>query len=120
LSNLFKIRPYLAAFLLFSLTLSTVLRAAHGLLFHQCHEHERLHCSLETEGKGTHIHDERFAPGDCSLCEFVFQACSFSPLALHTLAYERITAIVIQPRHEAPTLRNAALDAAPSRGPPTS
>jgi hypothetical protein len=119
LTILFKIRPYLAGFLLLSLMLSTGLRAAHSLFLHECHNHERLHCSTETEGKGSHIHDERFAPSDCSLCEFVFQAYSFRPSFVHTIPCQAIPETIIQPIHEAPALCHAAIDAAPSRGPPS-
>lgn len=50
---------------------STMLKTGHLLLLHHDH-HETPVCEIGHNDSGTHLHDERYNPDDCSICAFLF------------------------------------------------
>ncbi|MCC6280242.1 MAG: hypothetical protein IT262_06575 [Saprospiraceae bacterium] len=63
-------RLWSARLLVFVFVAMWSLKMGHALLAH--HEHaDRPTCEVATEHQGTHLHDERYAGEDCSLCAFV-------------------------------------------------
>jgi hypothetical protein len=64
--------PFKAALLLVFLLSAWLGKATHVFFGHGHHHHEeKLVCAHETSDSAAHIHDERYATGDCELCAFV-------------------------------------------------
>jgi hypothetical protein len=98
-------------------SLGWMLKTAHVLLAHT-HDHgEHLVCALDYGQNATHIHDERFAPDDCSLCAFVLS--DSEPPSLFDI---RCSILPPLPRRGVASLPTLLADRRPShislRGPP--
>ena len=91
-------------------------KSLHGFLLH--HEHaEHPVCEAESESGGTHIHDQRYATDDCSICAFVLAIPGWvsisSAIAGPSELPERNAPFLYSPTHS-----KTACDTNSSRGPP--
>ena len=98
---------------LFSLTWS--LKSVHEFFRHH---HDRPACTATHANPGTHLHDERYIPDDCSMCAFVL--CVPELLTINALVVaplklpDSIPPVFYQP----PTDAKTACDSIFRRGPP--
>ena len=92
------------------------LKMGHALLAH--HEHaDRPNCQVSTDHKGTHLHDERYAGEDCSLCAFVLAIPDvFSISVLVTPTVQAPDTAQLMPYENQPI--HSAFDTITLRGPP--
>jgi len=94
------------------------LKATHVLLSHH-HDEEHLVCEASHDSNSAHIHDERWANDNCSLCAFVISASeSFSLLALPDFQ-AKLPDSAPPVGYQAPLFAKKAHDAAMRRGPPS-
>jgi len=93
------------------------LKTAHVILSHH-HEEEHPVCEASHDPNSTHIHDERWAKDDCTICAFVIAASELipSPPLPNFLAKHPDSASPIC--YQAPVFAKKACDAAMRRGPP--
>ena len=92
------------------------LKVGHALLAH--HEHaEHPVCEAATDHHGAHLHDERYAGEDCSLCAFVLavpDVFSISVLVSTAASLPPATSpMLYETRHD-----KTAFDTTDLRGPP--
>ncbi len=94
------------------------LKTAHVLLMHHHDSTEHPVCEASHDQNSAHIHDERWANDDCSLCAFVVSASElFSFPAL--LAFQSKLPESESPVfYHAPVFSKKACDSTMHRGPP--
>lgn len=88
----------------------------HALLAHHDHA-DRPTCYVATDHDGTHLHDERYAGEDCSLCAFVLavpDVFSISVLVRPAASLPHMAPTMLyETRHD-----KTAFDTTDLRGPP--
>jgi hypothetical protein len=109
-------RQWSARLLVFVFVAMWSLKMGHALLAH--HEHaDRPTCYVATDHDSTHLHDERYAGEDCSLCAFVLavpDVFSISVLVSTAASLPPATPpMLYETRHD-----KTAFDTTDLRGPP--
>ena len=94
------------------------LKTAHVLMMHHHDASEHPVCEVAHDPNSTHIHDERWANDDCTLCAFVVSASEpFSQISLPVF----LTKLPESPRpvfYQTPVFAKNTSDSAMRRGPP--
>lgn len=94
------------------------LKTMHVLVFHHHTQAEHPVCEAAHDQKSAHIHDERWAKEDCTLCAFVVSVQeSFSIPELRDILH-KLPESTSPDFYQAPGLPTKANDAFQQRGPP--
>jgi hypothetical protein len=93
------------------------LKTAHVLLLHH-HDEEHPVCEASHDSNSAHIHDERWANEDCSLCAFVIAASEPFSLPFLPDFQSKLPDSASPAYYQAPAFSKKACDSAMRRGPP--
>lgn len=93
------------------------LKTVHGLLLHHSHAARPL-CEAKYDGKGAHIHDERYAANDCSLCAFVLSVPEMLSISALFAPPAKLPDSESPVLYQQPAVKKTACDSTLRRGPP--
>ncbi|MBC7775143.1 MAG: hypothetical protein H7246_06855 [Phycisphaerae bacterium] len=94
------------------------LKTVHVLVLHHHNPSEHPVCELAHDQQGTHIHDERWASENCSLCAFVVSASDSFSLPVFPALLPKLPESESPVFYLAPAFSKKACDSTMRRGPP--